>query len=335
MGTITGLTADRTLEIEAESIVDGNVDGSGHLILIKHDGSEIDAGSVIGPIGPVGAAGSAASSSRLNVETDEIGIALHLGVIYGGMADALNITPYGAAAVVFASGADYDGAGVSTAHAASATQIEFLNSGINIFANTGLTAGSSYTRTKRMKIDENGLSFPSTIGRKISLSESDQYEINLGANAMEFRKPSYGPSSFVWKRDTTPIMSLDNSGILQAIGVAGYFGGGAMGADMSAVAVGQYDPDYATISAYQPVRAQCHLIIQSKGSGQILLRNGLDPSLNFIIAANGQIQTNQVVGNYQVSVGGAGGAAALPATPVGYLVVNMNGVDRKIPYYNY
>jgi hypothetical protein len=34
------------------------------------------------------------------------------------------------------------------------------------------------------------------------------------------------------------------------------------------------------------------------------------------------------------TVGAAGGASALPATPVGYLVVSINGTARKIPYYN-
>lgn len=58
MATITGLTAARMLEIEAESIVDGTVDGNGHLILTKHDGSTIDAGPVIGPTGPQGQQGT-------------------------------------------------------------------------------------------------------------------------------------------------------------------------------------------------------------------------------------------------------------------------------------
>ena len=34
------------------------------------------------------------------------------------------------------------------------------------------------------------------------------------------------------------------------------------------------------------------------------------------------------------TVGAAGGASALPATPVGYLVVNINGTARKLPFYN-
>lgn len=58
MATITGLTAQRMLDIEAASVVDGGV-VSGNLILTKHDGTTIDAGPVIGPTGPAGPAGPA------------------------------------------------------------------------------------------------------------------------------------------------------------------------------------------------------------------------------------------------------------------------------------
>jgi hypothetical protein len=34
------------------------------------------------------------------------------------------------------------------------------------------------------------------------------------------------------------------------------------------------------------------------------------------------------------TVGAAGAASALPATPEGYLVININGTARKIPFYN-
>jgi hypothetical protein len=44
MATITGLTADRMLEIEAASIVDGSIDATGHLILTTKGGTNIDAG---------------------------------------------------------------------------------------------------------------------------------------------------------------------------------------------------------------------------------------------------------------------------------------------------
>lgn len=56
MATITGLTAERMLEIEGASVVEGEV-VNGELILTKHDGTTINAGSVIGPIGPQGPRG--------------------------------------------------------------------------------------------------------------------------------------------------------------------------------------------------------------------------------------------------------------------------------------
>lgn len=44
MGTVTSLTAARMLAIEGSSVVSGAINGSGHLILTKHDGTTIDAG---------------------------------------------------------------------------------------------------------------------------------------------------------------------------------------------------------------------------------------------------------------------------------------------------
>lgn len=57
MTTVTGLTADRMLAIEAASVVDGDIVGN-NLILTKHDGTQINAGAVVGPTGPAGPAGS-------------------------------------------------------------------------------------------------------------------------------------------------------------------------------------------------------------------------------------------------------------------------------------
>jgi microcystin-dependent protein len=59
MATVTGLTAARMKEIEDASVVDGEV-VSGNLILTKHDGNQINAGSVIGPAGPQGPQGLSA-----------------------------------------------------------------------------------------------------------------------------------------------------------------------------------------------------------------------------------------------------------------------------------
>jgi Baseplate structural protein Gp10, C-terminal domain len=47
MATVTGLTAERMLEIEAASVVGGHIDGSGHLILERFDETEIDSGSIL------------------------------------------------------------------------------------------------------------------------------------------------------------------------------------------------------------------------------------------------------------------------------------------------
>lgn len=56
MATVTGLTAARMLEIEAASVVDGDVVGD-NLVLTRHDGSQIAAGNVRGPQGVPGTPG--------------------------------------------------------------------------------------------------------------------------------------------------------------------------------------------------------------------------------------------------------------------------------------
>ncbi|WP_236273069.1 hypothetical protein, partial [Escherichia coli] len=45
--------------------------------------------------------------------------------------------------------------------------------------------------------------------------------------------------------------------------------------------------------------------------------------------------TNPLLGgSTATTIGAAGSAAALPANPLGYIVVSINGTPRKIPYYN-
>lgn len=56
MATVTGLTADRMLEMEAQTVIDGEVVGD-NLILQTRDGNQIDTGNVRGPVGPQGATG--------------------------------------------------------------------------------------------------------------------------------------------------------------------------------------------------------------------------------------------------------------------------------------
>jgi microcystin-dependent protein len=57
VATVTGMTADAMEAIAADVVVDGTVNGSGHLILTKHDASTIDAGDVTGPKGDTGDTG--------------------------------------------------------------------------------------------------------------------------------------------------------------------------------------------------------------------------------------------------------------------------------------
>jgi len=54
MATVTGLTKERMLAIEAASVVGGTVDTNGHLVLEKNDGTFIDAGNVKGATGEDG-----------------------------------------------------------------------------------------------------------------------------------------------------------------------------------------------------------------------------------------------------------------------------------------
>lgn len=58
MATVTGLTVDRMLAIEAASVVSGEVNVSGDLILTNHSGANFNAGHVAGAPGATGTPGS-------------------------------------------------------------------------------------------------------------------------------------------------------------------------------------------------------------------------------------------------------------------------------------
>lgn len=63
--TVTGLTAARMLEIEAESIVSARI-STGHLYLKNHAGTEFDVGVVTGATGATGPVGPAGSVDSVN-----------------------------------------------------------------------------------------------------------------------------------------------------------------------------------------------------------------------------------------------------------------------------
>lgn len=97
MTTITGLTAGRMLDIEANSVVDGEVVVN-DLILTKHDGSTINAGNVRGPVGPAGPVASANSVTEAMLVAGVTGLvkgafrAYISGDIPVGRGDAINFT---------------------------------------------------------------------------------------------------------------------------------------------------------------------------------------------------------------------------------------------------
>ena len=62
MAVVTGKTSDAMDAIADESITTGAVNISGRLILTTRGGTDVDAGSVIGPAGPTGSSGSTGST---------------------------------------------------------------------------------------------------------------------------------------------------------------------------------------------------------------------------------------------------------------------------------
>jgi hypothetical protein len=73
----------------------------------------------------------------------------------------------------------------------------------------------------------------------------------------------------------------------------------------------------------------------------IATAGGLTASVGTVSAANLTSTGTTTVGTFNFSttgtattIGAAGGASALPATPLGYVIVKIGGTDRKIPFYN-
>ncbi len=73
----------------------------------------------------------------------------------------------------------------------------------------------------------------------------------------------------------------------------------------------------------------------------IVTAGDLTASAGTVSAANLTSTGTTTVGTFDFSttttattVGAAGGATALPATPLGYVIIKIAGTDRKIPFYN-
>lgn len=91
------------------------------------------------------------------------------------------------------------------------------------------------------------------------------------------------------------------------------------------------------------------LQIENTSAGGILAKGSVSGTEKFSIDSGGKLSIQQVVlkqvaptvaasqiglgSTTQTTVGAAGGASALPATPTGYLIINVAGTNRVIPYY--
>lgn len=107
MAEVTGFTAARMLEIENETIVDGFVNGSGHLILVTREGTEIDAGDALIAVVDATTSNKGVSELATSAETEALSDATRV------------ITPAGLASTMTAIDARFDIAEAAVVHAIS------------------------------------------------------------------------------------------------------------------------------------------------------------------------------------------------------------------------
>jgi hypothetical protein len=85
--------------------------------------------------------------------------------------------------------------------------------------------------------------------------------------------------------------------------------------------------DTSTITTYSDKRT---CVDNSNAVDKLLVGTTTDDGVNKL-QVNGDIRVD---GTTATTVGAAGAASALPATPVGYLQINIGGTNYKLPYYN-
>lgn len=249
-------------------------------------------------------------------------VALRLALTSAGGENALNITPYGAAAVIYASGAESTGS-VHTARAASATQFEQLNAGFNWYANAGLTAGAAYTRTLRMNLSTTGL-LSVTGGLDVSGSPSDYGggEIRFPSGAAALATLATGSplmlfdhravsntGTWTWRNGSDAAstqMSLSAVGVLTAgpmvangdfrgTATSHKFGAGALGATGAYADIGdQGDPRNVYLVAAGS-GADIALVLRAKGPGQVVLQTANGGSTGLAVRADSSVPANESV----------------------------------------
>ncbi|MDB5094564.1 MAG: hypothetical protein JWO85_2665 [Candidatus Eremiobacteraeota bacterium] len=76
------------------------------------------------------------------------------------------------------------------------------------------------------------------------------------------------------------------------------------------------------------------LHLDKLGGGTFFASSTATSHISTGTAASGGAGTVSIGGTVALTVGAAGGGAALPATPSGYVIINVAGSQMKLPYYN-
>lgn len=111
---------------------------------------------------------------------------------------------------------------------------------------------------------------------------------------------------------------------------------------------GAFTTDINVGTTTNGVRVSSSAITRTASAGNLNVESGLTGQLSLgcggqypVVIDQNKINISNPAGkrlNIQgagaTTVGAAGGASALPATPLGYFTMQVNGVDVKVPYYN-
>lgn len=175
--------------------------------------------------------GTRTITGKQTIQLAADGVALRLGS--AADTNSLNVSPWGAAGVTFASGSEYDGT-TATARASSAAQYEMLNSGHNWYGSTGLVAGNTYTRNKLMSIDSSAMRVMkdayfgpfadgTTVGTRIRMyTSSSQIGFYAEADGTTddvdvFLRPKGAGNVLFQSSGGTERLKFDSSGVLQLL----------------------------------------------------------------------------------------------------------------------
>lgn len=139
MALVTGLTAERMLEIEAASVVSGEIDGDGHLILERHDGTDIDAGYALVAVPDASTAQKGVIRLATQAETEAL-TATNRAVTPASLESTIS----GIDADIVALGAEFDALIVATDSISEAASITSYPIGTSMMAvTTGWSIGGS------------------------------------------------------------------------------------------------------------------------------------------------------------------------------------------------